>query len=108
MNDNIFIGMVENLENNFFEISTDVLSSLRDTNEEYKALHQKRLALQSEFPCIQNVFEGETEITITSAEHKVLLEYIGIVSDMENIERLQLYYAGHRDCFAYFKKIGVI
>ena len=108
MNDNIFTGMVENLEDNFLEISSGVTASLRDTDEEYTALFEKRLELQKRYPCIQTTLEGDGEVSMSAEEHKGLLEYLGVVNDMENIERLRLYYAGHRDCFAYLKKIEAV
>ena len=108
MNDNNFIGMMEHLENNFLEISSEITTSLRDTNEEYSALHQKRLELQHRFPCIGTVLEGNDAVSMTAEEHSGLLEYFGIVNDMENIERLALYYAGHKDALAYLKKIGSV
>jgi hypothetical protein len=108
MSDNIFTGMVENLEDNFLEISGGITASLRDTDEEYSALYEKRMELQKQFPCIQAIIEGAGAITMTAEEHAGLLEYLEVVGDMENTERLRLYYAGHRDCFAYLKKIGAV
>jgi len=108
MSDNIFIGMMENLEDSFSEISSNLAVALRETDTEYDALYQKRLELQDRFPCIQAVIEDECPVSITAGEHGGLLEYLSVVNDMEGIERLQLYYAGHRDCFAYLKKIGMI
>lgn len=108
MNDNTFTGMVENLEVNFQEITSGVIDALRGTDEEYAALFQKQLELQERFPCIGAALEGEGPVSITAEEHACLLEYLGVVSDMENIERLRLYYAGHRDCFAYLKKTGAV
>ena len=100
--------MVENLEDNFLEIASGVTASLRDTDEEYATLFEKRMELQKRFPCIQATLEGDGEVSLTAEEHKGLLEYLGVVNDMENIERLCLYYSGHRDCFAYLKKIGAV
>lgn len=108
MSDNIFTGMVENLEDNFQEIASGITDSLRDTDSEYTALFEKRLELQRRFPCIGAALEGEGAVSMTAEEHAGLLEYLGVVNDMENIERLRLYYAGHRDCLAYLKKIGAI
>ncbi len=108
MNDNIFAGMVENLEASFQEIASGVTAALQDTDAEYAALSRKRLELQGRFPCIGAALEGEGAVSMTAAEHAGLLEYLGVAGDMENIERLRLYYAGHKDCFAYLKKIGAI
>lgn len=108
MNDSIFTGMVENLEANFQEIASGVTDALRGSDEEYTTLFQKRLELQERFPCIGAALEGDGAVSMTAEEHAGLLEYLGVVSDMENIERLRLYYAGHRDCFAYLKKIGAV
>lgn len=108
MNDNIFTGMMERLEDGFLEMASEITASLCDTNPEYAALFERRLELQSRFPCIGSVLEGEGTVTMTTVEHAGLLEYLGVVNDMENIERQMLYYAGHRDCLAYLKKIGAV
>ena len=108
MSDNIFTGMIENLEDNFQEITSDIIASLRDMDDDYAALFQKRLELQEQFPCIQAVFEGDGALSMTADEHKRLLEYMSVSNEMENIERLRLYYAGHRDCIVYLKKISAL
>jgi hypothetical protein len=108
MNDNIFTGMVENLEDNFLEISSGVITSLRETDGEYAALCDRQDELQKRFPCIQAVLEGEGAVSMSAEEHKGLLEYLDVTGSMEDIKRLRLYYAGHRDCFAYLKKIGAV
>jgi hypothetical protein len=108
MNDTTFNGMVETLEDNFMEITSDITDSLRNSDEEYAALFEKRMDLQKRFPCIQNTLEEEGSVSMNAEEHKGLLEYLSVVNDMENIERLRLYYAGHKDCFTYLRKIGVM
>jgi len=47
-------------------------------------------------------------ISLTAEEHKALVRYLEIKTEMEDIERKQIYFRGHTDNFAYLKKIGAI
>ena len=41
-------------------------------------------------------------------EHEAYLAYIGLMRQMEDMERLQIYFRGHTDAVAYLKKIKAI
>jgi dsDNA-binding SOS-regulon protein len=54
------------------------------------------------------VLDGEGAVRLTAEEHAGLVEHTRTTDEAENRERLNLYLAGHRDCFAYLKKIGLL
>jgi hypothetical protein len=108
MKDEIFSRLVAHIEDDFQAMDSKITIALRYTNEEYIRLSRRQTELEKRFPFIESALEGEGALNLTAEEHAGLVEYLGVRDEMENLERLNLYYAGHRDGFAYLKKIGVI
>ena len=103
-----FPGLIAQLECMFSEMCSDITVALRDTDEEYAALREQRKALAERFPFIDPLLEGSEVRSLNADEHAGLKEYLDLTTEMEYHERLNIYYAGHRDCFAYLRKIGAI
>jgi hypothetical protein len=58
--------------------------------------------------CVSEAWlEGAGVVVLSADEHAALVEYTRVTFKAENMERLNLYLAGHRDCFAYRKRIGL-
>ena len=108
MNDEIFTGLVAQLEDRFQEMDSGLSTALLETDATYTEIAEHRKELGKRFPFIESVLEGTGAVSLNAEEHAGLVEYLEITNEMENRERLNLYYAGHRDCFAYLRKIGVI
>ena len=102
-----YYNLAERIEDAFPEIDSDIVSDLSDDGE-YAALREKVKQLQADFPAIVKAVEGKGAISLTADEHAALVRYLGIKSEMEDMERRQIYFRGHTDNFAYLKKIGVI
>jgi hypothetical protein len=92
----------------FPEIDSDIATDLRKRDEGYAALFRESDRLQAECPAIMEVLEGEGEISLTAAEHAALVRYLSVKQDMEDMERLHIYFRGHTDGYAYLKEIGAI
>ena len=103
-----YYNLVERIEDAFSEIDSEIVTDLSDTNDEYAALQKEVKKLQKDFPAIPKVIEGSGAISLTAEEHKALSRYLDIKSEMEDMERKQIYFRGHTDGFAYLKKIGAI
>lgn len=108
MKEEIFSGLVAHIEEDFQEMDSEITTALKETDEEYVALCKHQSELEQRFPFIESALEGKGALNLSAEEHTGLVEYLSVTNEMENRERLNLYYAGHRDCFAYLKKIGVI
>lgn len=90
------------------EIDNNVSVALLQRNDEYRELHCRRMELQQQYSCIQDVLDNEGAISLNEKEHQALVEYLTLISKAEYMLREQLYFCGHADSFSYLRKIGVI
>ena len=108
MQDNIFDGLLAQLEERFEEMDSEITVALPERDEKYAALRARLEELERRFPFIESVLDGEGAVRLSAEEHVGLVEYNRTTDEAENRERLNLYLTGHRDCFAYLKKIGLL
>ena len=108
MTDELNSGLTQRIGEGFAEIDSAIVAALPKTDERYAELKAKENELKSRFPQIEKWLEGKDPLTLSAEEHSALTEYLELNAEMEGIERLAIYYAGHKDCFAYLKKIGAI
>jgi hypothetical protein len=107
MQENTFSGLLTQFEENFQEMDSTITTALLECDEEYSALRKRLGELEQQYP-IEKWLEGKGEIRLTAEEHAALVEYMSVSFESENRERLNLYLAGHKDCFAYLKRIGLL
>jgi len=103
--DNDFMRIVYE---NFPEIDGAAVLALPEKDERYAELKKEQDGIDKKYPDIESWLEGSGPLTLTAEEHAALSRYMLLATEMESIERLAIYYAGHRDCFAYMKTIGMI
>lgn len=104
-----YVDLMERIDGMVFrEMDNDIMVDLLHHDEEYAAMRKQITDMQEAYPFIAAVMERESEISLTAEEHRILLEYLDVYRHMEDIERKQIYFRGHTDCFAYLKRIGVI
>ena len=101
-------GLFSQFEDMFVETSSNLAFALRDSDEEYAAMRKHWWELAERFPFIQPMLENGDGLSLSVEERAGLQEYRGVIIEMEYRERLELYYAGHCDCFAYLRRIGVV
>ena len=54
------------------------------------------------------VMEDKGETHLTAEEHAAFVQCLRLSRELDDMERLQLYFRGHTDAVAYLKKIKVI
>ena len=101
-------NIVERISEMYMEIDSDASRALDHTNDEYAAVQKEMTALQKEHPIIVTFLDGKNEIHLTAEEHKAILKYHSLRVDIENMERLQIYFQGHVDGYSYLKRIGAL
>ena len=103
-----YFDMASRLEETFSETENDILTDLESSNEEYADLQNRISEMKRQHPFIANVMDGSGEIHLTAEEHTVLTEYLHLKFEQEDMERLQIYFRGHTDAFAYLKRIKML
>lgn len=104
----LFQNLSERITELFPEIDSDTTTKLLHTNEEYQKLYQRKKELLEQCPFITALMYGDGPVSLNTEEHKKFVDYLNIVINLENIERMQLYFRGHMDGFSYLKKIEAI
>lgn len=107
MQENIFGELAAQLEERFAELDSDVTTALLERDEQYAALRKRLGELEKQYP-IESWLEGAGAVSLSADDHAALVEYTQVTFEAENRERLNLYLAGHRDCFGYLKRIGLL
>lgn len=103
-----YLDLPSRVEKSFPQIDSDIVMNLCDTNEDYAKMFKEVSNLNQKYPFIEKIIEGSGEIGLTEEEHNVLVRYFKLVRQMEDMERLEIYFRGHTDAVAYLKKIKVI
>ncbi|MDD3921235.1 MAG: hypothetical protein PHO41_08715 [Eubacteriales bacterium] len=105
---NPFYDLPERIALDFNELDSNICRDLSGANEEYASLRKRSLEISERYPVIEQVLEGAGAISLTAEEHAALAEHMNLVIEIENLERLHIYFRGHTDCFSYLKRIGAI
>ena len=108
LNGSTYLDFPQRITEIFPEIDSDICMALLHADEKYAELFNKSDELQKAHPFIMSVLEGSGEVSLTAEEHGALVEYMGVKIEMEDMERQHIYFHGHKDNFAYLKKIGVL
>ena len=82
-----------------FEVAFDqrVVCYLQKNNQEYQELSEQKRILSEEYPILDRLWDEETDISLTTEEHKAFSDYLKLKSDMEALEREYHYFLGQTD-----------
>lgn len=103
-----YLDLPKRLEEAFAEIDNDIIVDLRHTNGEYARLQKQLSKIKRENPFIDKILKDNGEVHLTAEEHVALAKYFRLYRELEDMERLQIYFRGHTDAVAYLKKIKAI
>lgn len=104
MNDT-YLDLPARIAENFMEIDNDIVMYLRKNDEEFAALDAKITTMSSQNYYISQVLSGTGEIHLTAEEHAILVQYLKLVFERDNMERQEIYFRGQMDAMAYLKRI---
>ena len=107
MNDT-YMDLAARLEDSFPDIENEVIVDLRENSEDYAALRGKLSDMENKRDFIGQVLNGSGEVCMTAEEHSVLIEYLRLRFNLDDMEREAIYFRGHTDAVAYLKKIKAI
>ncbi len=103
-----YLDLPSRLEEEFAQIDSDIVMELLDTDPEYAECKAHRSWMQQEHPILVEVLEKAGPVSLSEEEHQLLLDYLHLTRQMEDMERQQLYFRGHSDAVAYLKKVKAI
>ena len=105
---NTYLDLADRIADSFAEIENDITVDLRKSNEEYYSLYRNISELKEKHPFIQNVMEGDGELSLSSEEHDILTRFFKLQFRLESMERQHIYFRGHTDSVSYLKKVGAL
>ena len=109
MNDNnSYLDLADRIADSFTEIENDITVDLRKSNEEYYSLYQSISELKAKHPFIQELMEGDGDLSLSAKEHEILTRFFKLQFRLESMEREHIYFRGHTDCYSYLKKVGAL
>lgn len=103
-----YLDLADRIADTFTEIENDITVDLRKSNEEYYSLYQSIAELRAKHPFIQEVMEGDGELSLSAKEHEVLTRFFKLQFRLESMEREHIYFRGHTDSISYLKKVGAL
>ena len=104
----LYVDLIKRIEGMYDEIDNEVVVGMLDSDEEYAAMRKRVTEMQEAHLFIPEVVDNDKAVSLTAEEHGILLQYLDLVREVEDVERRQIYFRGHSDCFAYLKRIGAI
>ena len=96
-----YVDLPERIKADFLNIDGDIVVDLRSTDSEYQSIYHRYAEMQKDYP-----FSGE--VTMTAEEHTAFVEYMRLKRQLDDMERLHIYFRGHTDAFAYLKRIQAL
>jgi hypothetical protein len=108
MPDKSSITLPEHIDELFSAMDSQIVMALQESDEGCAALTRERDDMTRRFPQIEQWLEEEGALNLTAEEHAGLARHTAFTAEMEDTERRAIYYAGHRDCIAWLRKINVI
>lgn len=105
---NTYLDLADRIADSFAEIENDITVDLRKSNEEYYSLNQSISELKAKHPFIQDVIEGDGELSLSAEEHDILTRFFKLQFRLESMERQHIYFRGHTDSVSYLKKVGAL
>ena len=105
---NEYLDLPERIKADFLNVDGDVVVDLRTNDPDYRDLYHRYADMKKDYPFIDMVLEAPGAITMSVEEHAAFVECMRLKRQLDDMERLHIYFRGHTDAFAYLKKIRAI
>ena len=103
-----YVDLPERIKADFLNIDGDIVVDLRSTDSEYQSIYHRYAEMQKDYPFLDKVLEESGEVTMTAEEHTAFVEYMRLKRQLDDMERLHIYFRGHMDAYAYLKRIQAL
>ena len=107
--------MQENFNDSLFEYSidffqdyiSDLFKKLFKNNERYKKLNDKTNKILKNHQNIRSIINRK-QASISEEESKYFIDYINNITEMSFMENEEIFFAGFKEAYYYFKRCGLI
>ena len=103
--DGVYLKLISE---NFFEIDNAVCRELLQCNDEYIELVELKKEIVRNYPLVESLRDQEEGVRLDEKYLDAYKRYTDVSILIEQIERLHLYFEGHKSCFAYLKEIEAV
>ena len=103
-----YLDLPERIKKSFIDIDSDIVTDLRASDAKYAELFKQVSELKQSHPFIDQVLEGDGDITMTAEEHATFVKCMSLTKRMEDMERQHIYFRGHTDAFSYLKALEAL
>ena len=83
------------------DVDVKVGTYLRANHQEYQKIRHQIDELIQQYPAVRALFESEDAVALTAEEHKALIRYFCLESNVEMIEREYHFYMGQSMMYSY-------
>ena len=90
------------------EIDSSIVIALRKEDEQYVSLKKELRELLDKYTAVAELLNGQKGVNLTGEEQEAFHEYMVIHAEIEHRERELFYYYGHKHCYEYMNRIGVV
>lgn len=108
--DEYYDDILELIDSNFNGIYSSVEIELRENDGEYLKITKEMKRILADTPAITDVAEGSSDgvAALSIDDAKALTAYIRLASRRDMIQSRAMYYRGHKDNYAYLKRLGAV
>ena len=92
----------------FWHYQEDILTKLEDINQEYADDKKLVEELLDQYPNLRTVIDDFEVVPLNSDEVKALVKILELQMDIRDIELEEMFFAGGRNSYYFFLRMGVI
>ena len=102
--------LLEGFDDYLFHLHDQLLKELKK-NQDYQEVMRKVEQLEEKYPLLKQIFSGENvtcSCELSFEVREAIKQYVEMRMDMQDCLDIKYYLRGHRDCFLYLMKCGIM